>query len=111
MAMTDDLEAALDSIEHPADLGDKTWLLTVYVPAATTLAAAVREMRWHESIGESYRERLVKAEAALAEMRGRTCDACQFHWFNYGDLCKLHGGQCNHFGFTCGAWTTAKEQA
>jgi hypothetical protein len=43
--MADDLEAALDSIEHPADLFDKTWLLTVYVPAATTLAAAVRAER------------------------------------------------------------------
>jgi hypothetical protein len=43
--MADDLEAALDIVEHPADLFDKAWLLTVYVPAATTLAAAVRALR------------------------------------------------------------------
>lgn len=90
------------------------------------LAAAVRGLRGAEDEGlrvrdhlrsvtgkaerecEKHKARADRAEAALAELRGRTCDACRFHWFNYGDLCKLHDGQCNHFGFTCGAYA-AKE--
>ena len=85
MAMTDDLEAALDSIEHPADLFDKAWLLTVYVPAATTLAAAVR---------------------------GRVCGTCRrsVRYMDNGILyCDLLRNAtadvpCQLVGNTCGAW-------
>jgi len=39
--MADDLEAALAVIENPSDMGNKTWLLTVYASAARALADAI----------------------------------------------------------------------
>lgn len=39
------LDRALDAIEHPTDMGNKTWLLCVYAPAAQTLAAEVRRLQ------------------------------------------------------------------
>ena len=41
--MDDKVREALSVVEHPTGLGDKTYLLCVYVPAAEALAAALRE--------------------------------------------------------------------
>jgi hypothetical protein len=84
--------------------------------AVQTLAAAVRHLRECYATRTSELEEVAmlcaKAEAALAELRGRTCDKC-IQWDRSGP----GRGECFYFSrhtradFTCGAWTAAKEQA
>jgi hypothetical protein len=86
--------------------------------SADTLAAAVRELRGenlrltHESNGRQFR--LLQAEAALTEMRGRVCGTCrpfsQERPPYFSSTC-LHCGMNvpeRTIGNTCGAWA-AKE--
>jgi hypothetical protein len=102
------LESSLAWVDHYTGQRDPRYF------HVCALAAAVRELRGenlrltHESNGRQFR--LQQAEAALAELRGRTCDKCK-----HGDgqppdvsMCAWHAEPCRWFGFTCGAWA-AKE--
>jgi hypothetical protein len=113
--MADELEAALAWYAST-----ETTDLVVGLRHGHTLAAAVRDLqRDHARVSAlacNLAAQTERAEAALAEMRGRTCATCKHlrvfdpAWY-CGQLSEgVCGGiRCQQVGFTCGAWA-AKEQ-
>jgi|WetSurMetagenome_2_1015567.scaffolds.fasta_scaffold287011_2 hypothetical protein len=58
-----DIDAALATVEHPTEWGNKTWLLCVYLPAAKIVASAVRELR--QEVARERGERIGTAQASI----------------------------------------------
>ena len=72
-------EEALAVIEHPSDMGNKTWLLTVYAQAAREVASEVR--RYHA-------------------MR---CETCKHN--DYGDCARTLHVERSDMGTKFESWT------
>ena len=127
----DDLDAALAWADDYADrLKCSVGQVTPSQRMCVTLAAAVRELRQNDVRGMNIVEaavrsapisdyinhwegRCLKAESALAALKGRTCDKCKWQHPEFPNVCtndNLHGNwlSCKDLGFTCGTWA-AKE--
>jgi hypothetical protein len=111
------VDVALAVIDNPTDPFNKTWLLTVYMPAAQTVAAEVRRLQAErDTFYMDYRVKtdaqLKQAEAALAALRDQVCSNCKergemFSWRGGPgeDFCNLHDCRCVSLGHRCGLWT------
>jgi hypothetical protein len=115
-----DLNAALAWVDQLNDHMDCSCYDTLVI-----LAAAVRKRQdnnawwreqrdiWQTLLAEAD-AKTAKAEAALAELRGRVCNSCKWQWDNeHGpnrcgkvSVCGPFGRvvSCSALGNTCGAW-------